>query len=409
MPENIKVLKSNSLTKKQLGYLLLLASVNFTHIMDFMIMMPMAPQLMRVLQINPAQFSLLVASYTIAAGTASFLGTFFVDQFDRKKVLLFCYAGFCIGTLLCGMAGEYHLLFSARVFTGLMGGIIGSQVLSIVGDLVPVHHRGKATGMVMTGFSAASVLGVPVGLLCATKWGWEMPFFGIAVLGFMVWFLVFSVLPPIREHIASQSRQSPVQLIREIWNVRSHRIALGFTILVAFSHFTMIPFLSPFMVANVGFEELELSYIYIIGGGLTLFTGPFIGRLADQYGTVRIFAIMIFMAFIPQYAITTMPPSPLWFALLFTSLFFIFSGGRFVPSQALTIGAVQPRMRGGFMSLNSSVMQMGSGLAAFMAGLVVSKTPEGRLVHYEILGYSTMAFSLLSVFVARKLKKAYGS
>ena len=402
-------MEQKSLTKKQLGFLLLLASVNFTHIMDFMIMMPMAPQLMRVLQINPAQFSLLVASYTIAAGTASFLGTFFVDQFDRKKVLLFCYAGFCIGTLLCGLANEYHVLFSARVFTGLLGGIIGSQVLSIVGDLVPVQHRGKATGVVMTGFSAASVLGVPVGLLCAIQWGWKVPFYGIALVGFIIWFLVFSMLPPIREHLTTGPHHRPIHLLQEIWKVRSHRVALVFTILVSFSHFTMIPFLSPYMVANVGFKELELSYIYIIGGGLTLFTGPFIGRLADQYGTVRVFSFLVLMAFIPQYAITSMPPSPLYVALIFTSLFFVFSGGRFVPSQALTIGAVQPRLRGGFMSLNSSVMQMGSGLASFMAGIIVSKSPDGKLLHYEILGYSTMVFSLISVWIAGRLKRAYGS
>jgi predicted MFS family arabinose efflux permease len=171
----------------------------------------------------------------------------------------------------------------------------------------------------------------------------------------------------------------------------------------------MIPFLSPYMVANVGFKELELSYIYIIGGGLTLFTGPFIGRLADQYGTVRVFSFLVLMAFIPQYAITSMPPSPLYVALIFTSLFFVFSGGRFVPSQALTIGAVQPRLRGGFMSLNSSVMQMGSGLASFMAGIIVSKSPDGKLLHYEILGYSTMVFSLISVWIAGRLKRAYGS
>ncbi len=374
--------------------------------MDFMIMMPMAPQLMRVLKINPQQFSLLVASYTIAAGTASFFGTFFVDRFDRKKVLLFCYAGFCIGTLLCGLTADYALLLSARIFTGLLGGIIGSQVLSIVGDLIPPQHRGKATGMVMTGFSAASVLGVPVGLLCATKWGWEIPFFGIAILGSLVWILVFSILPPINAHLKDQSTRNPLSLLKEILNVPSHKIALFFTILVAFSHFTMIPFLSPFMVSNVGFEEIELSYIYIIGGGLTLFTGPYIGRLADQFGTVRVFSILIFVAFIPQFAITNMPPSPLYVALIFTSLFFIFSGGRFVPSQALTLGAIKPQHRGGFMSLNSSVMQMASGLASFLAGIVVSKNPEGKLVNYEILGYSTMVFSLLSVFLARKLKNS---
>jgi predicted MFS family arabinose efflux permease len=182
-------------------------------------------------------------------------------------------------------------------------------------------------------------------------------------------------------------------------------MALLFTILVAFSHFTMIPFLSPYMVSNVGFEEIQLSYIYMIGGALTLFTGPYIGKLADQYGTVRVFSILVLFAFIPQIAITNMPKVSIWIALLFTSMFFVFSGGRFVPSQSLTIGSVDGRYRGGFMSLNSSVMQLASGLASFLAGKVVDKNAAGQLVNYDILGYSTLIFSLLAIWTARKLRR----
>jgi predicted MFS family arabinose efflux permease len=399
-------LNSSKLSSKQIGYLILLAAVNFTHIMDFMIMMPMAPQLMRVLEINPQEFSILVASYIVAAGTASFLGTFFVDRFDRKKVLLFCYAGFIVGTLLCGLMNSYVPLLLARIFTGLLGGIIGSQVLSIVGDLVSAENRGKATGVVMTGFSAASVLGVPLGLFCATQWGWEFPFFGISFVGIVVWLLVLDRLPPIQEHLKNASGLNPLGLLKSIFSVKSHNWALLFTVLVAFSHFTLIPFLSPYMVSNVGFKELELSYIYIIGGGLTLFTGPLIGKLADRFGTVRIFTWLILFACIPQYFISNLGHASSGLALFFTSLFFIFSGGRFVPSQALTIGAVKPHLRGGFMSLNSSVMQMASGLASFLAGLVVVKNGLGQLEHYDVLGYSTMIFSLLSILIAEKLKKS---
>ena len=373
--------------------------------MDFMIMMPMGDQLMRKLSINPQQFSLLVASYTIAAGVASFTGTFFVDRFDRKRVLLTCYAGFILGTAVCGFAADYTFLLAARIMTGLLGGIIGSQVLSIVGDLISPENRGKATGYVMTGFSAASVLGVPVGLAAASEFGWEMPFFGIAMMGFIVFWIAYYLLPPVRLHLISQQNQSKnFALVKEIIMVKKHRIAFIFTILVGFSHFTMIPFLSPYMISNVGFKESQLSYIYMIGGALTLFTGPFIGKLADQYGTVKVFSILVLVAIIPQIGITNMPPVPIWIALLFTSLFFIFSGGRFVPSQSLTIGAVENQYRGGFMSLNSSVMQLASGFAAFLAGFVIEKDAMGKLVHYELIGYSTVIFSVLTILAARKLR-----
>ena len=398
-------MQDNTLSRSQYFILLVLAAINFTHIMDFMIMMPMAPQLMRVLHINPQQFSILVASYTIAAGTASFFGTFLVDQFDRKKVVLFCYTGFIVGTFACGAAETYSLLLAARIFTGLLGGVIGSQVLSIVADTIPPQHRGKATGMVMTGFSAASVLGVPAGLYCAVKFGWEMPFFGIGVLGVLVWLVAFFALPPVTAHVdINRAMRNPISTLSEILSFKGHQLALIFTVLVAFSHFTMIPFLSPYMVANVGFKEIELSYIYMIGGALTLFTGPFIGKLADQYGTVKVFGILVFCAVIPQFAITHMPPVSLGIALVFTSMFFVFSGGRFVPSQALTLNAVQPSHRGGFMSLNASVMQLASGIASFLAGLVVIKTASGTLEHYNILGYTTLIFSVLTVILAPKIK-----
>jgi len=373
--------------------------------MDFMIMMPMAPQLMRVMHISPKQFSILVASYTIAAGIASFFGTFFVDRFDRKKVILICYTGFIIGTAICGLATNYHFLMIARILTGLLGGIIGSQVLSIVGDIIPAENRGKATGIIMTGFSAASVLGVPFGLLLATKFGWELPFFVIAIVGSIVLLAAIRILPSLTKHLDNQEpKRSPLELLKEILSYKKHRLALIFTVLVALSHFTIIPFLSPYMVANVGFEEIQLSYIYMLGGAVTIFSGPFIGKLADKYGLVRVYTILVLVALIPQLAITNMPAVSIWIALIFTSLFFIFSGGRFIPSQALTIGAVQPAIRGGFMSLNSSVMQLASGLAAFMAGLVVVKNEAGQLMHFDILGYSTLIFSLLTIYMARKLK-----
>lgn len=394
----------NKLSQKEKLLLLVLAAINFSHIMDFMILMPLAPQLMRKLSISPAQFSLLVASYSVAAGLASFSGTFFVDRFSRKIMLLSCYAGFIIGTILCGLAPNYQLLLTARIFTGLLGGIIGSQVLSIVADNFRPEHRGKATGMVMAGFSAASVLGVPVGLYLGTVYKWQMAFFAIAIFASLVFLVAFRVLPRgIRHLVAARKNEKNLRLLREILSFPRHRLALLFTMLVAFSHFTMIPFLSPYMVANVGFKEIELSYIYMAGGGITLFTGPFIGRLVDRFGASRVFTVLVFISFIPQFCISHMPPVSILVALIFTSLFFIFSGGRFVPSQTLTMNSVEPRYRGGFMSLNSSLMQLSSGLAGYLAGIVITKMPDGKLMNYGTLGISTMFFSFMTILVATRI------
>lgn len=393
------------LSRSEMLMLLTLAAINFSHIMDFMIMMPLETKLERAFGIGPGEFSILVSSYTIAAGIASFTGTFLVDRFDRKQVLLVCYTGFLAGTALCGFAGSYTFLLTARTLTGLLGGIIGSTVLSIVGDCIDAPSRGRATGLVMTGFSAASVLGVPAGILAADAGDWTLPFLGIAAFGLPVFALAFRVLPPVRQHLTQGVLRRPWPVLRDVLSPVPHRLALLFTVLVAFSHFTMVPFLSPYMVCNVGFAEKELGYIYLTGGFLTLFSGPLVGRLTDRYGASFVFSVLVLLAFIPQIAISRMPPVELWIALVFTSLFFIFSGGRFVPSQALTLSAIDPRLRGGFMSLNSSVMQLASGLAAFLAGKVVSKGSGGRLLHYEWVGYSTLLFSMLSVAMAWQISR----
>src|SRR5690606_24818583 len=151
------------MNKKEKIVLLLLATLNFTHIMDFMIMMPLGNYLMPYFNISSQQFSMLVAAYTFSAGIASFSAAFFVDRFDRKNVLLFAYIGFLLGTLCCAFAPSYLFLLTSRIVAGLFGGLISAQVLSIVADLIPYERRASAMGMIMAAFSVASVFGVPFG------------------------------------------------------------------------------------------------------------------------------------------------------------------------------------------------------------------------------------------------------
>ena len=133
--------------------LLLLAAINFTHILDFMIMMPLGNYLMPYFNISSQQFSMLVAAYTFSAGISGFLAAFFVDRFDRKRVLLVGYSGFLVGTLFCALSPTYSILLLSRIVAGMFGGLIGAQVVSIVADIVPYERRGAAMGIIMAAFS----------------------------------------------------------------------------------------------------------------------------------------------------------------------------------------------------------------------------------------------------------------
>jgi predicted MFS family arabinose efflux permease len=386
-----------------------LAGINFTHIMDFMIMMPLGPQFKRIFDIGPEMWSAVISSYTFAAAVSGFIAIFILDFADRRKALIFLYSGFILATFMVGFAQTVEWLLIARAFTGLFGGIIGALVLAIVGDVVPNERRGKAVGIIMTGFSAAASLGVPLGLFIGTQFGWEAAFFLIAGFSSVLLVLALKIVPPVRDHLNGDERKRTKAFrgIKSVIGDSNQLLGLGFMVLIVFGQFSIIPFISPYMVSNVGFEEIELTYIYLAGGILTVFTSPIVGKISDRFGRYRVFGVMMLISLIPIYAITNMGPSPVWFVLIFSSMFFVFAAGRMIPASAIVIGTAHPSHRGTFMSLRSTVVSMGQGIAAYCAGLIIYELPNGQFQNFELVGYIGLATSLLSYFVLRKVKDRY--
>jgi MFS transporter, DHA1 family, inner membrane transport protein len=387
--------------------LLLLTVLNFTHILDFMIMMPLGNYLMPYFDISSQQFAMLVAAYTFSAGASGFLAAFFVDGFDRKKVLMFAYAGFLLGTLCCAISPAYEVLLVSRIVAGLFGGLIGAQVLAIVADIVPYERRGTAMGMIMAAFSAASVFGVPFGLYIANLFNWHAPFFFVVILGVLLVPFLIKFLPKMDSHLDAKNYQkiSPARLVGDVFRNSSQLYALALTAVLIMGHFMIIPFINPFMEFNMGFSKTQTPIIYMVGGALTMVTSPLIGRLADRIGKYNLF-IFLALAGIPMIAlITNLPAISFYFVLCITGLWFIISAGRFVPLQAMVSNVVPPERRGSFMSFNSSVQQIFVGLASVLAGLIVVKMPDNRIEHYEITGYLSIALILFSIFIATMLNK----
>jgi len=367
-------------------------------------MMPLGPQLMRIFQITPQQFGLIVSSYTFSAGISGFFTAFIIDRFDRKRFLQILYIGFLIGTLLCGLAPNYHLLVSARILTGVFGGVLGAVILSIVGDTIPFERRGQAMGIVMSAFSIASVFGVPFGLYIATLFDWHAPFIFLAITAMPVSYFIWKYVPEMSRHMEHKQSSNPVEVLRNIFKTPSQLKSMTLMIVLMMGHFSIIPFLSPYMVANVGFTEAQLTYIYLVGGALTIFTSPKIGKLADKYGKVKIFTIFILICSVPVFVITNLPQVPIWVALIFTSLFFVVSAGRFIPAQAIVTATVHPQNRGSFMSFISSIQQLSSGLASYIAGAVIVKdATTGALSHYNWVGYFSVAASLSTIWLIRRI------
>lgn len=381
-----------------------LAAIQFTHMMDFVIMMPLGPQLMRVFNISPSEFGLLVSAYTFSAAVAGFLSALFIDRFDRKHAMLGLYLGFTLGTLACALAPTFIMLLVARVVAGAFGGVLGALILAVIGDAIPEQRRGAATGKVMAAFSVASIAGVPVGLYLASISSWHAPFYLLAGLSFIVLVASFKLLPPMRGHLTNAVKQNPFLVLKEILQKRNLQWAMALMIALTMSGFLVVPFISPYMVANVGFSETELSYIYLFGGIATVFTSQWAGRLADKHGKHKVFITSAVLSFVPILLITNLPPVQHYVALIVTTIFFIFFGARFVPAMSLITSSVEPKLRGSFMSINSSVQQLSAGVAAFVSGLIVQEAADGKLQNFAWDGILACLITLIAIWVVRYIK-----
>ncbi len=384
--------------------LFILAAVQFTTIVDFMIVMPLGPQLMRTLNIGPAEFSLIVSSYTFAAGFAGLVASSIVDRFARRTTFMVLYAGFLLGTFLCAIAPNYLTLVAARIVTGAFGGVLGGISMTIIGDVFPEERRGRATGSLMSGFALASVAGVPFGLFLGTNFGWYVPFVVLALAGIPVLFLTPLALPPLGAHLGQQHAH-PLRSAVEMFTTAGHLNAFALMVALMLGSFTVFPYVSTYFVANVGMTEQELPLIYIVGGGLTLFAAPVFGKLADRFGKLRIYRIIAPVSAVLLVAVTTLPRVHVAVAVVVFGSLMVSNVGRMIAAMAMITGSVEPRRRGGFMSANSSIQHIASGLGASLGGIIVSETQDGRIEHFGIVGLIAAASTLTTLWLAGRVRK----
>jgi len=375
-----------------------------------MLIMPLGDIFISEFDINTQQYSFLVSAYASAAFIAGILGMFYLDFFDRKHALQLSYAGFAVGSFLCAISNTYEQLLAFRFFTGLFGGVLGAIILSIVADLFKFKERGWAMGIVMTAFSAASAIGVPFGLFLADLYGWRIPFYVLGATGTLLSIFIFFYFPSLTAHFESVDRKrSRLQTISLIAKDSNQINALITGMILVLGHFIIIPFITPYMIRNVGLEQFEIKYIFLIGGVLTVFTAPFIGKLVDKYGVMKIFVTICFLSFIPTILITHLGRSSLFVALIATSLFFIFGSGRFIAPNTLITAAPTPENRGSFMSMKSALQQLAIALASFIAGYIVYIQDSGEIMNYNYVAYLSIAIIIVCIFLTKRIKVADGN
>jgi predicted MFS family arabinose efflux permease len=390
--------------RRERWLLLTLAGIQFTHILDFMIMMPLGPQFTALFGISNAQFGLLVSAYTLSAGLSGLMAATYIDRFSRKQLLLTMYTLFGLATLACGLAPDYFWLMAARIAAGLFGGVLSALAQTIVADVIPFERRGRAMSVVMTSFSVSTVAGVPLGLFLAAHFNWHAPFFGIALLvGLLAWG-AWQTLPKLDAHLHHPERVNVWRGIGQVLAEPNHLKAFGVSGLMMFASFTVIPYITIYLQSNAGMKTDEVPWIYLCGGLTTLLTARYFGRLTDRVGKVKVFQRLAWAVAFPLMATTLSQGLPLWGLLLISTCLFAMMSGRMIPGMAMISSSVEPRLRGTFMTLNSAVQSASMGVAALVGGLIIGRDAQGHLTLYWVAGLLGVLASGLSAWLAGRLR-----
>ncbi len=386
--------------------ILLLALTQFTVVLDFMVMSPLGDMLMKSMNLSTTQFGFAVSGYAFSAGISGLLTAGFADRFDRKKLLLFFYIGFIVGTLFCGLATSYGLLLAARIVTGLFGGVIGSISSAIVADLFPLEKRGRVMGFMQMGFGASQVLGMPISLYLANAWGWQAPFFMIVGLSTIVWLIIVIKMLPITKHLSVQSDRNAFQHLVHTISQRHYRIGFLATASLSLGGFMMMPWGSAFSINNLHITVKQLPLLFMISGVSSLVVMPLIGKLSDKIDKFNIFAIASLWMVVMVLIYTNLTPVPFWIVMLMNISFMAGMMSRMIPAMALTSALPKLQDRGAFMSINASLQQIAGGVAAAVGGLiVVQKTKTSPLAHYNTLGYIIVSITLVSIYLVYRVSK----
>ena len=374
-----------------------LAFLQFTIILDFMIISPLGAMMMPTLHINPQQFGLAVSSYAFSAGVSGLLAAGFADRFDRKRLLLFFYAGFMLGTLLCALATTYPLLLMARIVTGLFGGVIGSVVLAIATDLFPLEMRGRVMGFIQTAFAASQVLGLPAGLYFANRWDWHAPFFAIIAVAVPAGVVIALWMRPVAAHLTLTQEHSPWMHLFHTLTEPRYRLAFILTMLLPTGGYMLMPFGTAFIVENVGLPLSALPTIYLVTGLCTVFVGPLVGKASDSFGKFNTFCFGTLLTVVMVDIWTNIGPASLAIVIVVNVLMFIGIFSRMIPSQALLTAIPEVTKRGAFNAVSASLQQVAGGVSAAVAGAVIIQLPGGALGHFNWLGYIVMSVAMVSL------------
>ena len=403
-PKNDTFVLSKTFTSYQKIIILLLAILQFTIVLDFMILAPLGDILMKSMNMSTKQFGTVVSAYAISACISGIFAAGFADKFDRKKLLLFFYAGFIFGTYFCAISYNYETLFIARIITGLFGGVIGSISMAIITDIFSINQRGKVMGFVQMAFGGSQILGIPIGLVLANYWSWHATFYMVLILAFILGIALVIKLKPLTEHLKLINNKNALQHLLQTIKKKDYRIGFLATALLSMGGFMIMPFSTAFIVNNIHIAQSQVAIIFFFTGIFSIIIMPIVGKLSDKYDKLMIFGIGTIIAIVMVVIYTHLSPVPIWLVIIVNIVLFIGIMSRMVPATALNSAVPDAYDRGAYMSINSSLQQFAGGIAALFSGLVVvQKSKNSPIENFDILGYVMVVLMLMCFYFVYKV------
>lgn len=400
-----KVFSSKTFSPYQVFIITVLTFLQFTIVLDFMVLSPLGAMLMDQLSIPPSKFGMVVSAYAFSAGASGLMAAGFADKYDRKRLLMFFYTGFMLGTLFCALAPNYEMLLAARVVTGIFGGVVGSISFAIITDLFKLEVRGRVMGFVQMAFAGAQVLGLPIGLILANNFGWHAPFWMIAIVGTLAGILISIYMKPVTDHLKIKNDRNPFQHFIRTASVPRYLKAFLATTLLATGGYMLMPFGSAFSIHNLGLTLEQLPILYGITGVTSIAFGPLIGRWSDKIGKYKIFVGGTLLSITVVAIYTHFGITPLWIVVGMSMIMFVGISSRMISASALMTGIPEPQDRGAFMSISSSIQQISGGVAAAVAGMIVVQVDNGPLQRYDLLGFVVIVTMLISILLMYFINK----
>lgn len=402
--------QSDPFSGYQIGLTSIIALIQFSVVVDFMVLSPLGTFVMEDLSLQPNQFSLVVSGYAFSAFVSAIATAGFADRFDRKKMLVFFFSGFILGTLFCALSTSYWTLLLARVITGLFGGVISSISYAIITDLFAVNQRGRVMGFVQMAFGISQIVGIPLGLYLTQLVDWHLPFYVIVGFALCLLVTILLVMKPVRGHLqAATDRPKALDHFLHIFKTKRYLNGFLATALLTTGGYMLMPFGSDFAVQNLKLTPEQLPLLYMATGIFTFMTGPLAGILSDKFGRFSLFISGTIISMIIVLTYTRLGASDLWLVIVLNIVLFVGITFRIVPAQTMMTQIPAAEDRGAFMSINSAVQQLSGGIASTIAGMIVYKSADGSIQNYPVLGMVvavTMIIAMLLMGRVHRMLKA---